>query len=343
MSKKHVTVKNIKIGGGAPISVQTMTNTLTTDIPGTLAQIHSAVQAGADLVRVSVPDKDSVNALKQIIKQVDVGIIADIHYDYRLALQAIDAGAHKIRINPLNMPIAKLQEVAHVAGEHKIPMRIGINRGGLKTESTPEALAESAVNIADTIASAGCSDLVLSVKSSDIKETIAAYRHLSQLTEHPLHIGLTESGTANYGIIKSTIAISTLIMNGIGDTIRVSLSGDPIQEVHAAKRIIRASGLDDNFVEIIACPTCARTNIPIEKLALSLEEQTAIIKKRVKIAVMGCAVNGLGEAGHADFGVCGAPLQSMIFRNGKFTEKVDNDNIIKTLLSILKEYNDVRP
>lgn len=342
--KKAVFVKNIQIGGGAPVTVQSMTNTHTTDISATVAQIVRLEKCGADIVRISTPDIESVNALKTIVKEVSVPIVADIHYDYKLAIAAIEAGAHKIRINPGNMPISGLKDLAAVASERKIPIRVGVNRGSLKNEKTvtPHRLAELAYDAAKAFEDAGHTDLVLAVKSSDVITTVKAYRELDKMCDYPLHIGLTEAGTTGYGAIKSSVAIGALLLDGIGDTLRVSLTGAPEEEIIVGRKILRAAGLDKNFVEVVACPTCARTQIEVEDLSVELEKRTETMRIPMKVAVMGCAVNGVGESKGADFGVCGGKGQSLIFKNGIVYKTVENDKIIDELITILGEYNAAR-
>jgi (E)-4-hydroxy-3-methylbut-2-enyl-diphosphate synthase len=333
---KIVKIKHITIGGGAPVSIQTMTNTATTDIKATLSQIEAASLAGADIVRIAIPDSDSAKALVHIIKGTDMPIVADIHYDYRLALAAIDAGAHKIRINPSNIPHSGIREIARLALERKIPIRVGVNQGSLKGEVTPQILAMTALDNAKFLEDTGFSDIVLAVKSSNVLNTISSYRILHSKTDYPLHIGLTESGPAGYGTVKSAIAIGSLLLDNIGDTVRVSLSGDPIQEVILGRRILRAIGLDYNFAEIISCPTCARTILPVEDIAKELEMRTLAVRCPLKIAVMGCSVNGIGEAGNADFGVCGGHERSIIFKDGNKIGTVKNSDIIDELLKIME-------
>lgn len=336
---KSVFVRDVQIGGGAQIPIQTMTNTLTTDIRATLKQIESTAALGARLVRVSVPDMESACALKEITSKSPVPIIADVHYDYKLALKAIDCGAHKIRINPGNLSKIGLKEVAKVLSERKIPVRVGVNRGSQgKGGLSADELCALCLDSAKLMEDAGVTDMVLAVKSSDVLTTINAYRKLHAMTDYPLHIGLTESGTAEFGKMKSAVAIGALLADGIGDTVRVSLSDEPEKEVIAAKQILRATGLLKDYVEIISCPTCARTEIPVAKIAGELYELTQNIEKPLKIAVMGCTVNGVGESENADFGVCGGAGNSAIFKNGKIFKRVDNERIKEELLALLGEH-----
>jgi len=337
--KKTVKCGNIIIGGGSPVSVQTMTNTSTADVRATTAQIVRLHAMGADLVRVSVPDEASASAFDGIVKASPLPLIADIHFDYLLAIRAIEAGAAKIRLNPSNIGKKGLSEIVKAAKERGIPIRIGVNQGSVKGEITASGLASLAMDAAKELEDLGFFDIVLAVKSSDVRRTVDAYRELSARSDYPLHVGLTESGTPAYGAVKSSVAIGSLLMDGIGDTVRVSLSAEPETEVIAGIRILRACGLRKNFVEVIACPTCARTNIEVERIATVLEEKTAHLEKKLKIAVMGCIVNGIGESKGADFGVCGGKERSSIFKGKKIIKTVPNQMILDELLA-LAEVND---
>ncbi len=335
---RAVRVGNITIGGGAKVSVQSMTNTLTTDISSTVAQINRLYNIGADLVRVSVPDEASAEAFSQIAKASPLPLIADIHFDYRLALKAIAAGAAKIRINPSNMGSSGIFEIVKAAKDKGIPIRVGVNRGSVKKEISPKELALLALDAAAELEDKGFYDIVLAVKSSDVRATIEAYRELHARCDYPLHIGLTESGTPKFGELKSAVAIGSLLADGIGDTIRVSLTAEPEAEIEAGIRILRAVGLRKDFVEVVACPTCARTNIDIVGIAEEIERKTKHLDKRLKIAVMGCIVNGIGESKVADFGVCGGKSQSAIFKNKEIIATVPNDKIIDELMRLVEEY-----
>jgi (E)-4-hydroxy-3-methylbut-2-enyl-diphosphate synthase len=337
--KKQVQCGNVKIGGGAPVSVQTMTNTATADTEATVAQIARLHALGADLVRVSIPDEASAESFARITRASPVPLIADIHFDAVLALKAIEAGAAKIRLNPSNIGKKRLSEIVKAAKERGIPIRIGVNQGSVHGEITASGLASLALDTAKELEDMGFFDIVLAVKSSDVRRTVDAYRELADRSDYPLHVGLTESGPPAYGTIKSSVAIGSLLMDGIGDTIRVSLSAPPETEVIAGIRILRACGLRINFAEVIACPTCARTNIDVEKIASILEEKTANLDKKLKIAVMGCIVNGIGESKGADFGVCGGKTQSTIFRNKEILKTVPNEKILEELL-LLAGMND---
>lgn len=334
--KKIINVGKVELGNGRVV-IQSMTNTLTSDAEKTLAQVKRLAVAGAELVRVSVPDRESAIAMKKITEGSPVPIIADIHYSAEPALIAIENGASKIRINPYNMSEEAVKAVVKKCAEYNIPIRVGVNKGSAKNAKTPKELAESAVSCAKIIEDAGWDKIVIAVKSSDVKETVEAYRRLYEMTDYPLHIGLTEAGTLGSGTIKSAVAIGSLLLDGIGDTVRVSLATDPIKEVYAAKQILRAVGLDKNFVEVIACPTCSRTGIDVSGLAERLEKMTENVTVPMKIAVMGCAVNGIGESKGADFGVAGGKDKSVIFKNGEILKTVSNSDIESAIKELVTE------
>ncbi|MDR0855368.1 MAG: flavodoxin-dependent (E)-4-hydroxy-3-methylbut-2-enyl-diphosphate synthase [Christensenellaceae bacterium] len=333
-----VKIGDITIGGGAPVAVQTMTNTLTTDISATVSQISRCYAAGASLVRVSVPDIASVEAFRTIALESPVPLIADVHYDYKIALKAIEYGAKKIRINPGNTSTEGLKEIARVAKEAAIPIRVGVNKGSLKGDKSPRGLATATLDAAKLFEDLGATALVLAVKSSDIRETVEAYTILSKLTEHPLHIGLTEAGTYRNGSIKSSVAIGALLLNGIGDTVRVSLTGAPESEITCAYEILNALGLKKTLPDIISCPTCARTQINVEEVANGVFEAVKNSDgcRGVKIAVMGCAVNGINESKGAKYGVCGGKEKSLLFKDGVIVKEVENSAITSELLNLIK-------
>lgn len=334
--KKVVYVKDVAVGSG-PIKIQSMTNTPTADVAATLMQIARLKAAGADMVRVSVPDAESAKAFKELVK-CGVPLIADAHYSHIPALIAIENGAHKVRINPGNMSEKSLREVAKAAAERNIPIRVGVNKGSVKGAVTPRGLAELTLDWAKRIEDFGLDKLVLAVKTSDVKETVLAYRELSKMCDYPLHIGLTEAGTRDMGMIKSAVAIGSLLIDGIGDTVRVSLAADPVEEIYAAKKLLRASGADCAFVNVIACPTCARTKIPVVGLAEKLEQSVKDLDKSLTVAVMGCAVNGIGEGERADFGVAGGEKESILFSRGQVIGKIQNDKILEKLIELTREY-----
>lgn len=334
--KKVVYVKNIPIGNGK-ITIQSMTNTLTYDIEGTKAQILALKNAGADLVRVSIPDIESANAIKELVK-CDIPLIGDIHFSEKPALIAIENGISKIRLNPSNMTKEGIKNVVKMCKEYNIPIRVGVNKGSVG-EATPQKLASLCMDTAHLIEDFGWDKLVLAVKTSNVRETVEAYRELSKLTDYPLHIGLTEAGTKASGECKSAVAIGSLLLDNIGDTIRVSLACDPVQEIYAAKRILRAVGIDKNFVEIIACPTCARTQINVSELAERVEKFTEDMSLPLKIAIMGCVVNGIGEAKDANFGVAGGKSISALFKDKNIIKHIPNDNIYQELIKLIEEYS----
>jgi len=330
-----ISVGALHIGGTHPIVVQSMCNTKTTDVEGTLAQIQRLVDAGCEMVRLAVRDEKDVTAFAEISRRrgavlspalrngapTAVPLIADIHFDARLAMAAIDAGADKIRLNPGNTK--DFWQAVEYAKLKQIPIRIGFNSG------SSSGFDYSILEKLDY------AQVILAAKSSDVLDTIEAYRALSKITRYPLHIGVTEAGTLVSGSIKSAVGIGTLLAEGIGDTIRVSLAGDPVKEVDVAYKILGALGLRKRGVEIIACPTCGRTDIDVEKLAMEVETATRHILRPLKIAVMGCAVNGPGEARHADFGIAGGNGEGLIFAGGKVIKKIQEDKLLETLLSLI--------
>ncbi len=310
---RKVHVGPVAIGGGAPISVQTMTNTDTRDVEATLAQIRAMAAAGADIVRVSVYDEACAKAVRDLVDGSPVPLVADIHFNHRLAIQSVENGIAKVRINPGNIGgDAHVRELADCLKQHRVPVRIGVNSGSVEKEIleryggvTPEGMVESGLNHARMLERAGYDDIVLSFKATDVRKMVAACRLAAKACDYPQHIGVTESGTADVGIVKSAVGIGALLLEGIGDTIRVSLSGDPVQEVPAGLSILRACGLRRDGIEIISCPTCGRTGIDVEGIARRVRAETADIRVPLKVAVMGCVVNGPGEAREADLGVAG--------------------------------------
>ncbi|MBQ6348440.1 MAG: flavodoxin-dependent (E)-4-hydroxy-3-methylbut-2-enyl-diphosphate synthase [Clostridia bacterium] len=310
---RKVNVGPVQIGGGAPISVQTMTNTDTRDVEATLAQIRAMAAAGADVVRVSVYDEACAKAVRDLVDGSPVPLVADIHFNHRLAIQSVENGIAKVRINPGNIGgEAHVRELADCLKAHRVPVRIGVNSGSIEKEIlekyggvTPEGMVESGLNHARMLERAGYDDIVLSFKATDVRKMVAACRLAAKACDYPQHIGVTESGTADVGIVKSAVGIGALLLEGIGDTIRVSLSGDPVQEVPAGLSILRACGLRRDGIEIISCPTCGRTGIDVEGIAHRVRAETADIRVPLKVAVMGCVVNGPGEAREADLGVAG--------------------------------------
>ena len=330
---KVVKVGPLQLGGGNPVLVQSMTNTDTRDAEATLAQIRALADAGCDIVRVSVYDEACTEAVKKLAAESPVPLVADIHFDYKLAIRAAENGIAKLRINPGNIGgEARVRELADCAKAHHIPIRIGVNSGSAEKEllekyggPTAECLVESALNHARMLEKAGFDDIVLSMKSSDVKLTIEAYRLASRKCDYPLHLGVTEAGLPGQGTVKSAIGIGALLADGIGDTIRVSLSGDPVPEAAAAWDILRALNLRIRGVQLIACPTCGRTCIPVEAIARRVEKELADVRVPLKVAVMGCVVNGLGEGREADVGIAGGKTGGVLFVRGQEPRRVEGD------------------
>ena len=335
-----VKIGNVVIGDGEKIAIQSMCNTKTTDIEGSIKQILELEKYGCDIVRLSVPDKESSICLKEIIKGVHIPVVADIHFDYKLAIAACDSGASKIRINPGNIgDESKVKYVADYLNERQIPIRIGVNGGSLEKQYSnlplSEAMCKSALGHIALLEKFNFYNTIISVKSSDVKTCVEAYRLLKKSCDYPLHIGVTEAGIYEKGVIKSAIGIGSLLLDGIGDTIRVSLSDEPYKEVLVAKEILNSLKLGAPYVEVISCPTCARTNIDVAGLARMVVDATQDIKKSAKIAVMGCVVNGPGEAQRCDFGVAGGKDKSAIFVKGQVVKTVNNEDLIKEILAFI--------
>ena len=330
---KEVQIGKLRLGGGNPVLVQSMTNTDTRDTEATLKQIRALAEAGCDLVRVSVYDEACAEAVRTLAAESPVPLVADIHFDYKLAIRSAENGIAKLRINPGNIGgEAKVRELADCAKAHHIPIRIGVNSGSAEKEllekyggPTAECLVESALNHARMLEKAGFEDIVLSMKSSDVRLTIEAYRLAHQRCGYPLHVGVTEAGLPGQGTVKSAIGIGALLADGIGDTIRVSLSGDPVPEAAAAWDILRALNLRFRGVQLIACPTCGRTCIPVADIGRQVEEALKDITVPLKVAVMGCVVNGLGEGREADVGVAGGKSGGVLFVKGQEPRKVEGD------------------
>lgn len=345
MQTRQVLAGSVAIGGGAPVSVQTMTNTDTRDVEATLAQIRRMAEAGADIVRVSVYDKACAEAVRALVDGSPVPLVADIHFDHKLAIRSIENGIAKVRINPGNIGgEANVRALADCLKQHRIPVRIGVNSGSIEKEIlakyggvTPQGMVESGLNHARMLERAGYDDIVLSFKATNVRAMIDACRLAHQQTSYPQHIGVTESGTADVGVVKSAVGIGTLLMEGIGDTIRVSISGDPVQEVPAGLNILRACGLRSDFVEIISCPTCGRTCIDVEGIANAVRSATLDIKKHIRVAVMGCIVNGPGEAKEADLGVAGGRDGGALIVKGQPPRAVRGD-LAEILIQEVRRY-----
>ncbi|OAA30978.1 4-hydroxy-3-methylbut-2-en-1-yl diphosphate synthase [Kosmotoga arenicorallina S304] len=338
-----VKIGKISIGGGNPIAIQSMTNTDTRDTKATLEQINALYRAGCDLVRVSIPDFESLDAFAAIVKCSPVPLIADIHYDYRLAIGAIEKGASKVRINPGNIGQSwKVREIVSAAKDYGIPIRVGANSGSIKEsfkayETKAIALAESALEETHILESLGFYDIVISAKSSSVIETIEANKYISSKVDYPLHIGVTEAGIFETAVVKSSVGIGTLLLEGIGDTIRVSIAGDPLTEVRIAKKLLKSLNLREG-VEVIACPTCARTEIDVESLAYDVENWLEGLDKNLTVAVMGCVVNGIGEGKDADIGIAGTASGAVIFTKGEIVKRVKKDILKRDFLKLVKEY-----
>ena len=348
---KVINVGDVKIGGDNPISVQSMTNTLTTDIKSTIKQINNIAEEGADIVRVSCPDKESTFALKEIAKHVSIPIVADIHFHYKRAIEAAENGAKCLRINPGNIgDISKIREVLYAAKNNNCSVRIGVNAGSLEKdilekfkEPCPEALVESALRNVKILEDQDFFNFKISVKSSDVFLSIAAYRQLSQLCNYPLHLGITEAGSFVTGSIKSSIGLGSLLMDGIGDTIRISLSDDPVQEIKIGNEILKSLNLRERGVRIISCPSCARQAFQVIETVKILEEKLSHIKTPITLSIIGCVVNGPGEAAMTDIGITGGGKgNNMLYLSGIQSEKVLTDDIIKkVVLEVEKKVSEI--
>ncbi len=337
---KEVRVGDIKIGGGNPVSIQSMCNTDTRDVKSTVRQILDLERAGCEIIRVAVPDMEAAEAIKEIKKQIHIPLVADIHFDYRLALKSMENGIDKVRINPGNIgDMERVKLVADMAKERGIPIRIGVNGGSLdkvKLEKfggvTADALVESAMEHVELLHQVDFNDIVVSIKVSNVPTMLEAYRKFAEISDIPLHIGVTESGTERMGTIKSSVGIGALLSQGIGDTMRVSLTADPVREIYLAKDILKVLGLRKGGVELVSCPTCGRTQIDLISIANEVEDKLKDIDKPLKVAVMGCVVNGPGEARDADIGIAGGKGEGLIFRKGEIVRKVKEKEIVSELL-----------
>ena len=345
---KVVKIGDRVIGGGNPILIQSMTNTKTEDVAATVAQIQALTAAGCDIIRCAVPTMEAAEALTEIKKQVSIPVVADIHFDYRLALAAIEHGADKIRINPGNIgSTERVRAVVDAAKERGIPIRVGVNSGSLEKDLvekchgvTAEGIVESALDKVHLIEDMGYDNLVISIKSSDVMMCVKAHELIATQTDHPLHVGITESGTIISGNIKSSIGLGLILHQGIGDTIRVSLTGDPLEEIKSAKLILRTLGLRKGGVEVVSCPTCGRTRIDLIGLANQVENMVADIPLDIKVAVMGCVVNGPGEAKEADIGIAGGIGEGLLIKNGEVYKKVPEGELLEALRYELVHWNE---
>jgi len=337
---RQISIGGVKVGGGAPITVQSMTNTFTHEIGATVEQIHRLEAAGCELVRVAVPDAAAVEAISSIKEQISIPLIADIHFDYRLALGAVRAGADALRINPGNIGGAKkVKAVAKLARERGIAIRIGVNAGSLEKEilkrygsATPEAMVESALRHIELLESFDFHDIKLSIKASDVVRTVEAYRLAASKTDFPLHVGVTEAGTLVSGTVKSALGIGILLADGIGDTIRVSLTRDPVDEVRVGFEILKALKIRQRGPDIVSCPTCGRCEIDLVDVVERVESALITKTTPVQLAIMGCVVNGPGEAREADIGIAGGKGHGVLFKKGKVVRKVPEDRLVETLL-----------
>jgi (E)-4-hydroxy-3-methylbut-2-enyl-diphosphate synthase len=347
---RQIQVGTVKIGGDAPISVQSMTNTKTQDVRATLAQIRRLADLGCDIIRCAVPDREAALALKEITAGSPIPVIADIHFDYRLALLAIDSGVDGLRLNPGNIGGPdNVRAVVEAAKPRHIPIRIGVNAGSLPRDllekyghPTPEALVEAAWRHIHILEAMDYGNIKVSLKCHDVPLTLAAYRLLASQCDYPLHVGITEAGTVHSGLIKSAVGIGTLLAEGIGDTIRVSLTGDPAEEVKAGFEILKALGLRQHGATLISCPTCGRTSIDLEKLARQVEARLEEIREPITVAVMGCVVNGPGEAREADVGIAGGKGEGLVFRKGEIVKKVPEGELVPSLFAEIDKILDER-
>jgi (E)-4-hydroxy-3-methylbut-2-enyl-diphosphate synthase len=347
-NSRRINIGGVSVGGGAPVTVQSMTKTDTRDVSATVAQIKSLEKAGCDIVRLAVPDMDAALALGKIKKQTKIPIVSDIHFDYRLALEAVRQGVDGMRINPGNIGAKyRIKAVVDAVRERGIPIRIGVNSGSLEKDilkrhgsPTPEALAESALRHVSILEDLDFRDIKISVKSTDVRKMIAAYRILAEKTDYPLHLGVTEAGTYEMGTIKSSVGIGTLLAEGIGDTIRVSLTGDPVDEIDVGLKILRSLGLRRNGIELISCPGCGRLEIDLMKLVKDVEQRITGLElpRPIKIAILGCVVNGPGEASEADIGIAGGRGKGMLYKDGKLVRSFKEGEIVDELVKELETF-----
>ena len=336
---KVIKIGDRVIGGGNPILIQSMTNTKTEDVEATVAQILRLEEAGCEIIRCTVPTMEAALALKEIKKQIHIPLVADIHFDYKMAIAAMENGADKIRINPGNIgSIDRIKAVVDCAKERNIPIRIGVNSGSLEKELvekyngvTAEGIVESALDKVKIVEDLGYDNLVISIKSSDVMMCAKAHELIAEKCKYPLHVGITESGTVFSGNIKSSVGLGIILSQGIGDTIRVSLTGDPVEEIKTAKLVLRTLGLRKGGIEVVSCPTCGRTQIDLIKLANEVETLVAGIPLDIKVAVMGCIVNGPGEAKEADIGIAGGKGEGLLIKKGEIIKKVPEDQLLATL------------
>lgn len=344
-SKKQVTAGNVKIGGGAKITIQSMLNVPASDIENSVKQAVELEKAGCEIIRAAIPNKEAVALIPALKEAVSIPVVADIHFDYRLALETVEAGIDKIRINPGNIGSDdRVKAVADACRRKNIPIRIGVNSGSLEKEilakyghPTPQALCDSALYHASLLNKFDFDDIVLSMKSSDVATMVKAYELAAEQCDYPLHLGVTEAGTERMGLIKSAAGIGSLLLKGIGDTIRVSLTADPVKEIYAAKDILKALDIDRSGIQFVSCPTCGRTKIDLIGLADEAERRLRDCKKNIKVAIMGCVVNGPGEAREADIGIAGGDGNGLVFRKGEILRKVPEDKLIDALIEEIEK------
>lgn len=342
---REVNIGGVKIGGDNPIAIQSMCNTDTRNVEETVKQIKELENAGCEIIRVAVPDMQAAEAIKDIKRQIDIPLVADIHFDYRLALKAIDGGIDKIRINPGNIGSEdRVKQVADMAKKNGIPIRVGVNSGSLEKHLvekyggvTPEGLVESALSHVRLLEKYDFYDTVISIKASNVPFSVEVYELLSETVDYPLHVGITEAGTVWGGTVKSAVGIGAILSRGIGDTIRVSLTGNPVEEIYAAKEILKDMNLRKFGVEFVSCPTCGRTSIDLISIANEVESKVKNIDKNIKVAVMGCAVNGPGEAREADIGIAGGHGEGLIFRKGEIIRKVPENMLVDELMKEIEK------
>ena len=342
---REVNIGGVKIGGDNPIAIQSMCNTDTRNVEETVKQIKELENAGCEIIRVAVPDMQAAEAIKDIKRQIDIPLVADIHFDYRLALKAIDGGIDKIRINPGNIGSEdRVKQVANMAKKNGIPIRVGVNSGSLEKHLvekyggvTPEGLVESALGHVRLLEKYDFYDTVISIKASNVPFSVEVYELLSETVDYPLHVGITEAGTVWGGTVKSAVGIGAILSRGIGDTIRVSLTGNPVEEIYAAKEILKDMNLRKFGVEFVSCPTCGRTSIDLISIANEVESRVKNIDKNIKVAVMGCAVNGPGEAREADIGIAGGHGEGLIFRKGEIIRKVPENMLVDELMKEIEK------
>lgn len=345
---KKIKIGNVWIGGGSPVAIQSMTNTKTEDVEATVAQILKLEAAGCEIIRCAVPTMEAAQALKEIKKQIHIPLVADIHFDYRLAIAAIENGADKIRINPGNIGSSdRVQMVVDKAKEYGVPIRVGVNSGSLEKNLvekyggvTAEGIVESALDKVRLIESMGYDNLVVSIKSSDVLMCVKAHELIAKECPYPLHVGITESGTVLSGNIKSSVGLGIILHQGIGDTIRVSLTGDPVEEIKSAKLILKTLGLRKGGIEVVSCPTCGRTRIDLIGLANQVETMVTEFPLDIKVAVMGCVVNGPGEAKEADIGIAGGIGEGLLIKKGEIVKKVKEEDLLETLRQELLHWNE---